>query len=120
MGKIWFIGLVIFVVLISGCYGPSANVNTTVVQSGETPAPGSASSVEITNFAFNPATITVPRGTTVVWTNSDNTAHTVTGSGFDSGTLDPGQTFSRTFNNAGTFEYGCSIHPTMRGEIVVT
>ena len=75
------------------------------------------------NFAFNPSTITIPKGTTVVWTNNDSVPHTVTssaGMGFDSGTLNQGAIFSRIFNDVGTFSYGCSIHPAMKGTIIVT
>jgi plastocyanin len=79
--------------------------------------------VEIKNFAYKPATITVSKGTTIVWTQRDSTSHTVTiayGAGFDSGTLSPGQTFNYTFNEIGTFNYGCSIHTNMSGKVIVT
>jgi plastocyanin len=91
----------------------------TTAQPTSTPA---AVAVEISGFAYNPATITIPKGTTVVWTQKDNVSHTVTiasGSGFDSGPLSQGQTFKYTFNKAGTFDYGCSIHPYMSGKIMV-
>jgi plastocyanin len=81
-----------------------------------------AVAVEISGFAFNPATITILKGTTVVWTQNDRVSHSVTiasGTGFDSGLLGQGQTFSYTFNEAGTFNYGCSIHPSMSGKIIV-
>ena len=77
-------------------------------------------SVDITNFAFVPATVTISRGTTVVWTQQDSgVSHTVTGTGFDSGPLSQGDTFNQTFNEAGTFNYHCSIHTTMTGTIIV-
>jgi len=80
--------------------------------------------VTIANFAFSPANITVKKGTTVTWTNSDSTAHTVTESdgkaGPDSSALDPGSTYTFTFKDAGTFQYHCSIHPSMTGTVVVT
>jgi len=76
--------------------------------------------VEIIGFAFVPATITISRGTTVQWTQKDSVTHTVTGTGFDSGGLSQGKTFSHTFNDAGTFDYGCSIHTSMTGKIIVT
>jgi len=82
-------------------------------------APGTVS-VDIIGYAFNPATITIPAGTTVIWTQMDSDDHTVTGSGFDSGTLSQGQTFRRTFYDAGTYSYSCSIHPTMIGTVIVT
>lgn len=77
-------------------------------------------SVKIKNFAFVPASITIPRGTTVTWTQEDSVPHTVTGTGFDSGSLSQGETFSYTFNERGTFNYACSIHSGMSGTITVT
>ena len=96
-----------------------------------TPSPGGASSspgsvqnvVTISNFAFSPATITVPVGTKVTWTNQDSTDHTVTadnGTTFDSGHIAPGATFSFTFTTAGTFPYHCNIHTSMTAKVIVT
>ena len=84
-----------------------------------TTTPGTVS-VDIYGYAFNPSTITIPTDTTVIWTQMDSVDHTVTGIGFDSGTLSQGQTFRRTFYDAGTYSYSCSIHPTMIGTIIVT
>lgn len=77
--------------------------------------------VSIQGFAFNPSSITVSVGTTVTWTNNDSVTHTVTSDtgAFSSGNLNPGQTFSHTFNQAGTFAYHCSIHTSMHGTVVV-
>lgn len=76
--------------------------------------------VTIKNFSFNPQTLTVPKGTKVTWTNEDSVTHTVTSQGnFASNSLSPGDTFSFVFNDAGTFNYNCSIHPTMKGVIIV-
>lgn len=73
----------------------------------------------ITNFAFE-ATITVPAGSTVTWTNKDGSPHTVSAAwAFDSGTLNENQSFSQRFNTRGTFAYLCSIHPFMTGNVVV-
>lgn len=68
---------------------------------------------------FVPSTSTVKTGTVVTWTNSDITSHTVTGSGWGSETLAPGQTYSHTFYSKGSFDYHCSIHPVMQGTINV-
>jgi plastocyanin len=76
--------------------------------------------VEIKGLAFVPATITISKGTTVTWTQEDNVTHTVTGTGFDSGDLSQGKTFSYTFNEVGIFNYGCLYHPSMSGKIIVT
>lgn len=79
------------------------------------------SEVVIEGFAFGPATITVPTGTTVTWANQDAAAHTVTSETniFDSGNLARNDSFSYTFTERGTFKYYCTIHPRMRGEIIV-
>lgn len=79
--------------------------------------------VSIQNFAFSPATIKVKVGTKVTWTNKDSAAHTVTGDSSDgpaSGTLAQDATYSFTFTKAGTFNYACSIHPSMKGTVIVT
>jgi plastocyanin len=85
------------------------------------PPPAKAQSVQIHNFAFAPALLTVTRGTTVTWTNADEDPHTVTASGraFHSAALDTGNRFSFTFNTPGEFAYFCSLHPHMTGKIVV-
>lgn len=130
MKKIFIVGLVVTVMLLSGCtYGPEPGVTPTpmpspvvtpqVTETETTPAPAEAS-VEIIGFTFNPAELTISRGTTVTWTQRDSATHTVTGPGFESGGLSQGQTFNHTFNEAGTFDYICSIHPSMRGRIIVT
>ena len=75
--------------------------------------------VEIRNFIFNPGTLTVSVGDTVTWTNFDSAGHTATGSAFDSGPLDQGESYSVTFDEPGTFSYACRPHPQMRGRIVV-
>lgn len=78
--------------------------------------------ITIQGFAFNPATITVPVGTKVTWTNQDPATHTVTSDtgAFDSKNLSTGGTFSFTFNQAGSFAYHCAIHTRMVATIVVT
>jgi plastocyanin len=75
----------------------------------------------IDNFIFKPGVITVPVGTTVVWQNDDEVPHTVTSvdGTFRSSALDTKDKFSFTFDKAGTFEYFCSVHPFMKGKVVV-
>jgi amicyanin len=84
--------------------------------------PVAANAVNIDNFAFVPATVTVKVGSTVTWTNKDEDPHTVVADGgaFRSEALGSGGTYSFTFPTAGTFDYVCSIHPFMRGNVVVT
>ncbi len=61
-------------------------------------------------------------GDTVTWTNDDNAVHTVTSAdgSFDSESVQPGQSWSHTFIDAGEFNYFCTPHPWMRGTVVVT
>lgn len=77
---------------------------------------------------YDPDTVTVLPKTTITWTNIDGTAHTVTsgkptenytGEVFDSGTIGPSATYSFMFISPGTYNYFCSIHPWMTGEIIV-
>jgi plastocyanin/uncharacterized membrane protein YozB (DUF420 family) len=79
-------------------------------------------SVEIENFLFVPDAVTVPAGTTVVWTNLDSAPHTVTSTSgiFDSGVMDEGVSFSYTFQDPGTYDYYCLIHPYMKAKVIVT
>lgn len=94
---------------------------------------GAGSAVAIANFAFSPQTLSVKAGTTVTWTNDDGAPHTVTSTDgpstsakttgtFDSGNLGQGETFSFTFEKAGTYYYDCTIHSaqaSMHGIVVV-
>jgi plastocyanin len=77
--------------------------------------------VKIENFNFTPATITVPAGTTVRWTNRDDIPHTVVSNDqkFESKALDTDDQYSYTFAKPGTYPYFCSIHPKMTGKVVV-
>jgi plastocyanin len=79
--------------------------------------------ISINNFKYEPATLTVPVGTKVVWTNRDDMPHTVTSTGepktLDSTALDTDEEFSFVFDNAGTFDYFCTVHPKMTGQVIV-
>ena len=80
-----------------------------------------ANVVTIENFSFAPAELTVSPGTEVTWINKDDEAHTVVTSGntFKSKALDTGDKFSFIFRDPGTYEYFCSIHPQMKGKVIV-
>jgi plastocyanin len=87
------------------------------------PASAATANVSEVDFDFVPATTTINVGDTVVWTNNGDSPHTSTSDSgaWDSGSMDPGQTFSQTFNSAGTFPYHCNFHQSlgMVGTIVV-
>jgi plastocyanin len=85
-------------------------------------AQAQATMVSIEDFQFNPPTIEITAGSEVTWTNNGPSPHTATaddGSTFDSGRLDPGGTFSHTFDTAGDFPYHCDFHPDMTGTVTV-
>ncbi len=78
--------------------------------------------VRIVDYAYQPTTLTVARGDTVVWTNEDNASHTVTsegGSELSSAYLKKGESFSHTFTSTGAFPYYCQPHTWMKATVVV-
>jgi plastocyanin len=80
-----------------------------------------AAAIQIDNFHYTPPSLVVAPGTTVTWTNADDSPHTVREKDgkFKSAALDTDDTFSQTFAAPGEYEYFCSIHPYMTGKIVV-
>jgi LPXTG-motif cell wall-anchored protein len=77
------------------------------------PASAATSGVSEVDFDFVPATITIGVGDTVLWTNNGASPHTSTGGSWDSGTMNPGATFSHMFSSAGTFPYHCTFHENL-------
>jgi plastocyanin len=78
--------------------------------------------VSIEGLAFVPDSILVVPGTTVRWTNNDNVTHTVTSDPaglFNSGPLQPGESFEYRFDAPGSYSYICTIHPSMTGAVIV-
>jgi plastocyanin len=80
-----------------------------------------ATAVAISKFAFAPKEITVAPGTKVVWTNRDDTPHSVTSTdkSFASKGLDTDDKFEHTFATVGDFSYSCTLHPFMTGIVHV-
>ncbi|TVT11371.1 copper-binding protein [Amycolatopsis bartoniae] len=80
--------------------------------------------VEIKNYAYSPAALSIAVGDTVTWTNEDTAPHTVTVSDgpvkFASPNLAQGQTYTYTFTQAGTYSYYCAVHPDMKATVTVT
>ena len=82
-------------------------------------ASGSAT-VGMKNFQFRPGTLNVSKGTRVVFSNNSGVAHNATMKGsFATGTIRPGRAVAVRFSAKGTYRYHCTIHPEMRGRIVV-
>jgi plastocyanin len=84
-------------------------------------APPSTVDVNIAKFAYAPTEITVAPGTKIVWTNQDQTPHTVTSNdkSFASKGLDTDDKFEHTFAKEGDFSYICTVHPFMTGVVHV-
>jgi len=131
--------MLLTVFIAAGCGGTTTTTAptsgpTTTAATGTTLAPGTTvttattagggaggAQVSLANIAISPTSVTIKVGDTVTWTNNDAFAHHLVGDNgeFDSGNMDGGATFSFTFKTAGTIAYHCSIHPEMKGTIVV-
>ncbi len=81
---------------------------------------GAEVKVSMKNFLYIPAEVTIKRGDGVIWTNDDIEPHTVTTADWDSGAINPGESYSRTFDTAGTFEIYCVFHAGMVEKVIVT
>ena len=98
------------------------SVNIDIVMPTKSSRPG----CEETNLCYIPSEIIIKTGDSVTWQNQDAAFHSVT-SGFyddqsdlfDSGHLDPNQIFAVTFEEEGTFDYFCTLHPWMMGKVIV-
>ena len=75
----------------------------------------------IVGLSYRPTPLTVSAGTRVVFSNQDSGAHTATqnGGGFDTGRIRPGKSAAVTFKRPGTYRFHCTIHPSMKGKIIV-
>jgi plastocyanin len=97
----------------------------------EEPTPGNGNNgstdpdddtITISGFAFHPQTKNVTLGTTLIWSNHDDTAHRLVADdeSWAAGHFEPGQSDGVTFNDEGEFPYHCELHPQMTGTITVT
>lgn len=78
-----------------------------------------ATDVNIVGFVFGPGKITIAPGQSVSWTNTDDSPHQIAVSGRRTGVLLRGQSEALAFNSEGLFDYICSLHPTMKGQVEV-
>ncbi len=131
-------GLILFALGGCGSSGDSSSATSTETVTGpggeggaESESSGNAAApsgdavrsqkIEIVDYAYDPDPVRIEEGGKVVWKNEDSVAHTATAEdgSFDTGTIEEGKIKSETFNEPGTYEYICSIHPTMHGTIEV-
>ncbi|MEM2139507.1 plastocyanin/azurin family copper-binding protein [Nitrososphaera sp.] len=100
-------------VVVATLYMPAPVVTVEIVNEGTTPD----------SARFEPGAIAVQRHTTIIWKNTDASAHTVTSrspsAAFDSGVMGPGGEFEFTFEEKREYEYYCKIHPVMVGSVQV-
>lgn len=121
------IGVLVVIMLAVGAYlftrrddggmNTASTTNNTATNNTTT----AKNTVVMQNSAFSPATITVNKGDTVTWVNNDPMTHRVAADdgSFDLGDQANGASVSHTFTQAGTYAYHCTIHPFMKGTVIV-
>ncbi|MHA7734064.1 cupredoxin domain-containing protein [Nitrosopumilus sp. S6] len=108
--------------LMQGVTQPDVMTGGDVIMPTKVSRPG----CEETDRCYIPSKITIAAGESVTWVNEDSAFHSVT-SGFydapidlfDSGHLDPFESYTLTFDETGTFDYFCTLHPWMEGQVIV-
>jgi plastocyanin len=109
------IGLAVGAIAIAGLTGavPALGIGG--------PAGAGTAAVNIANFAFTPKALRITADTTVVWKNADDSPHRIAASdgAYASAALDTGDSYAHNFAVPGIYKYICSIHPYMRGTIIV-
>ena len=109
--------LLTILIVLNFCLAAFGNEKTNGADAG-----GTRNKIEIKDFMFNPATVTVKSGEMITWINRDDEPHTIVSVGKKfqkSSALDTDQEFSVIAGAPGTYEYFCSVHPKMTGTIVV-
>jgi plastocyanin len=117
----WIIAAALTIAVSTGCGSSSSPATATAKQRSAGP-PGTIH-VVMRNISFNPVTVRAKAGQTVTWTNRDDAPHNVTyvsGPKFTSSpTFTNGNSWTLKLKKAGTIHYRCTIHPGMRGTIIV-
>jgi len=128
--KIIVIGITGIVVLVTiallfssnSIEDPEPFVKADVIMPSKVSRPG----CEETDRCYIPSQIVIEKGKQVIWVNEDSAFHSIT-SGFydaptdlfDSGHLDPFESYTLTFNKTGIYDYHCTLHPWMEGQVIV-
>lgn len=115
MRKLIILGIVTFVIfkVFSGHYHQSLPENSIPASTVGTPT------ILIREYKFVPDLLIVKRGTTVTWINSDTVLHAVVSKTFSSSTIPTKDNYQFTFNQKGTYDYICGLHPSMIGTVIV-
>jgi plastocyanin len=123
--KVMFWQVCVILLVVSCSFSGCTSSQSQAVTATATPTPAAElNSITIKNFAFSPATLTIKTGTAVTWINQDGAPHQIAsdpGSSvqFMSESLANGASYQVTFSQTGTYMYHCSIHPSMKGTIIV-
>ncbi|HEX4429288.1 MAG TPA: cupredoxin domain-containing protein [Frankiaceae bacterium] len=118
------VAAVALAVSISACGShtpPSTRTASHSARSASRQRPVKATRITISDYAYQPAKITVASGASLTFSNRDQTPHTATGTpnGFDTGRIKPGQSKTITVSKPGTYAYYCQFHAFMHGTIIV-
>ncbi|HUV82924.1 MAG TPA: plastocyanin/azurin family copper-binding protein [archaeon] len=131
MRKELIISIVLIMIGVSltfGCTGNKTTTPTDIPTATLTATPAATATpattpmnVEVTikDLAFDPANVSISVGDTVIWKNEDNVDHQIKIGDVESTLFSEGETFNHTFNTTGTFSYICTIHPSMKGTVIV-
>lgn len=137
--------LIAVIVTFTGCASPTPTAQPTVLPTAQSvsPTPGVSpttvtqqpdpqlpptapalpplpeANVTIKDLTFSPSNVIIAAHGKVTWTNEDGLTHTVAFTGEQAQSVGSGATYIRTFDNPGTYEYVCSIHPSMKGNVIV-
>ena len=125
------IGIVVIAIAGLSLSSDSVEENTNeqeVITKGDVIMPTKVSrpGCEETDRCYIPSSIVIEKGEQVTWVNEDSAFHSVT-SGFydaptdlfDSGYMDPFESYTITFDDVGTYDYFCTLHPWMEGQVIV-
>jgi len=125
MKKYFLILSIVFALLfvLAACANPAGTTppasESTAASQDVSAVSADTAAVSIKDFAFNPETLTVKAGTTVIWTNNDSAAHDIKIADITSPMMATGETFEYKFDSPGTYEYSCGVHPSMKGTVIV-
>ena len=120
------VGVIIVAILVWGFAtgwgkGGSSDRTPEQIETSSEPISGEVK-IKISNLSFNPETVTISKGSKVIWTNNEAVIHTITsdnGEFTSSGQLNQGQSYEFTFADSGEFPYHCTPHPNMTAKIIV-
>jgi plastocyanin len=114
----WQVGAIVLAVIVFGL--ALVGIRNGAAAAGETARASRTVTVRMVDFAYKPASLTIGRGSKVVFSNTSGRPHTATrGGSFTTGRIKPGKSASITFSQRGTFRYHCTIHPFMKGKVEV-